>query len=82
LVKYETIYVPTEESKMLIPLYIEDEITGLKVPNRGHKEQWIFTKDGIGFEICNTWNDVLNSVHKYDDDVEIEYWPAIKPVVS
>ena len=64
----------------VIPLYIEDPITGLKTPNRGQPEEWILEKDGIGYAIYNKWNDVLANIHKYPDDVNIIHWPAVKPV--
>lgn len=63
----------------IIPLFIEDEITGLRVPNKGRPEEWIIEKDGIGYAIYTTWNDVLANIHKYPDDANIVHLPAIKP---
>jgi hypothetical protein len=63
----------------VIPLFIEDEITGLTIPNKGCPEHWIMIKDGMGLAIYNTWNDVLANIHKYSNDTQIVYFPRSKP---
>jgi hypothetical protein len=63
----------------VIPLFIEDEITGLKVANRGVPEEWIIEKDGIGYAIYRKWNDVLANIHKYPNDCNVIHFEAIPP---
>jgi hypothetical protein len=60
-------------------LFVTDEITGLRVPNRGVPEEWLIEKDGVGYAVYRTWNDVLSNIHKYPDDCNVIHFEAIKP---
>ena len=67
---------------MIIPLFLEDELTGIKIPNVGTPEEFIVVSDK-GAEACFlSKNEALNWISKkpYNGTREIYHIPATKPV--
>lgn len=46
----------------VIPMFVIDEITGLKVPNRPYRPEYIvLDENGLGISIHKSRNDALNA---------------------
>lgn len=69
---------------IVIPLFIEDEFTGLKIPNRPQPESWVVVSESspgytVGHSIHMNQNEAIQAARAVGGWVE--HWPAIKPQI-
>jgi len=53
----------------VIPMFVTDEITGLKVPNRPSKPEFIIVDEkGLGISIHKTYQEALAALYRMIDN--------------
>ena len=68
---------------IVIPMFIEDEITGLKVPNRPQPESWVVITGDEGYTVGHSCHSNRSEAIQAAMRVggRVEHWPAIPPYI-